>query len=263
MDVQELILLADLNYIEAMRDQTRAGAGTIIEEDGMCLMMGSDSHPILNVAVRLDPQAEAGECIEVAQGLFDAGRHGYTLILRNSTDDSDLKATATRAGLVSLLSPPEMILYSPIDESPLPDGVEVREVRDDGGITDFVSVAGDAWTTYGIPPDVTSKALGGKWLHGAPHVRAVVTYYEGNPSSCALVHASHGIAGVFWVSTAGDARGKGLGEISTRAVSNLGFDLGARLVSLQASPMGESIYRKMGYEQIAKYELLASLGPQN
>ena len=47
----------------------------------------------------------------------------------------------------------------------------------------------------------------------------------------------------------------------TAAATNAGFDLGAEFASLQASPMGEPIYRAMGYETIYDYRLLLSPAP--
>jgi predicted GNAT family acetyltransferase len=70
---------------------------------------------------------------------------------------------------------------------------------------------------------------------------------------------SHGIAGVYWVGTVDDARGRGLGEAVTRAVTNAAFDLGARANTLQASIMGEPIYRRMGYETLYSYHSLVRM----
>jgi hypothetical protein len=61
---------------------------------------------------------------------------------------------------------------------------------------------------------------------------------------------SHGIAGVYWVATLESVRGQGLADLVTRVVTNRGFELGAAVNTLQASPMGESIYRRMGYEEL-------------
>ncbi|TFH21502.1 MAG: GNAT family N-acetyltransferase [Myxococcales bacterium] len=261
MERDELILLGDLNYIEAMRDQTRACGGTIIEEEGLCMMLGPAPHPILNVLVRLDDRSTGEECIEEAHGLFEASRHGFTLILRNSADDSDVREAALKADLVPLLSPPEMILEERLAPPELADDVVIRVVEDAAGLAAFIDVAADAWTTYGIAPEVTQRTFASGKLVGAPHVRAVVAYLEGRPASCALVNASHGVAGLYWISTVRESRSRGLGEACTRVVTNLAFDLGARAVSLQASPMGEPIYRRIGFEQIATYELLAALEP--
>ena len=48
----------------------------------------------------------------------------------------------------------------------------------------------------------------------------------------------------------------------TAAAVNAGFDLGADLTSLQASPMGEPVYRAMGFETIFDYKLLMATPPE-
>jgi ribosomal protein S18 acetylase RimI-like enzyme len=66
---------------------------------------------------------------------------------------------------------------------------------------------------------------------------------------------SDGVAGIYWVGCTEGARGRGLGRAVTAAAVNAGFDRGARSASLQASPMGESLYRAMGFETIFDYTL--------
>jgi hypothetical protein len=258
MERESLLVLADLNYIEALREQTRACGGAIVEEDGLVLMAGSDPHPILNAAVRTDPELEAADFLELAAEFYDAHGHGYTVVVRASTDDRDVAQGATEMGLVSLLSPPEMIVEHRLPDAPAPEGAELRRVVDGDGLRDFSVVAQDAWGTYGIPQGVTAQIFDTDRML-APHIAAVVAYVDDEPASGALTILSHGIAGIYWVSTAQSARGGGLAEACTRLVTNVSFDLGARAVSLQASPMGEPIYRRMGYEQIGQYQLLAKL----
>jgi hypothetical protein len=52
-----------------------------------------------------------------------------------------------------------------------------------------------------------------------------------------------------------------LGEAVTRAVTNRAFDEGAAVVTLQASPMGEPIYRRMGYEERYRYSTFVRFEP--
>jgi hypothetical protein len=47
----------------------------------------------------------------------------------------------------------------------------------------------------------------------------------------------------------------------TATAVDAGFEMGAEVASLQASPMGESLYREMGFETIFRYRLLASTSP--
>jgi predicted GNAT family acetyltransferase len=62
-----------------------------------------------------------------------------------------------------------------------------------------------------------------------------------------MVICSPLVAGVYWVGTTGGARRTGHAEACTRRVTNAAFALGARAVTLQASPMGEPIYTRLGY----------------
>ena len=59
-----------------------------------------------------------------------------------------------------------------------------------------------------------------------------------------------------WVSCADAARGRGLGDTVTRAVTNEAFRRGADLVTLEASPFGEHTYARMGYREIYRYRML-------
>jgi predicted GNAT family acetyltransferase len=87
----------------------------------------------------------------------------------------------------------------------------------------------------------------------APHLVAVLGCVGGEPASAAMAIHTHGIAGAYWVGTAPAARGKGLAELCTRTVGNAAFDRGATAVVLQASTMGEPIYKRMGYEAVTQY----------
>ena len=121
-------------------------------------------------------------------------------------------------------------------------------------VADFGSVNSQAYATYGMPDDVVSAVISrpDRFL-AAPHLISVVAYVDGAPAAAAQTLLSHGIAGVYWVGTVESARGRGLGEAVTRAVTNAAFDNGATANTLQASVMGEPIYRRMGYEEICRY----------
>ncbi len=73
------------------------------------------------------------------------------------------------------------------------------------------------------------------------------------PVASALALRAGEVAGLYYVGTVPEARGRRLGELCTRAATNAGFDMGARTVVLQASIMGEPLYRKMGYELLRYY----------
>ena len=83
-----------------------------------------------------------------------------------------------------------------------------------------------------------------------PAASIVVARRDDQPVATAMVYESDGVASLQWVGTVPAARGTGLGALVTVAVTNLAFARGASSCSLQASPMGASVYRRLGYETV-------------
>jgi len=262
VDDRSLVRLGDLSYQEALREQARATGGAIDERDGMLLIAGQGAHPIHNYAVRTDPAVDASAAFDRARRTFDGRGYGFTVVTMNAHDDSSMGAAAAAGGLRALVSPPAMFCTRRLEDCAAPRNVRLERVQDAAGLDAFREVSKSAWTTYGIPEDVTAAIFARLSMVAAEHIAAVVAYDGARPLSCALVVLSHGIAGVYWVGTTPEGRGRGLAETCTRAVTNIGFDAGARMVTLQASPMGDPIYRRMGYRQIGNYSLYFSTPPR-
>jgi ribosomal protein S18 acetylase RimI-like enzyme len=145
---------------------------------------------------------------------------------------------------------PGMVCHKRLEEVPSPARIEVRTITADQDQRAFIAVLDLAYTSLGMPAGVFSSILPQHADVLPPHVEAVGAFENGALLSGAQVVFSHGIAGVYSVGTAAEARGRGLGALVTRVVTNVAFDAGAPYVTLQASPMGESIYRRMGYEEL-------------
>jgi ribosomal protein S18 acetylase RimI-like enzyme len=65
-----------------------------------------------------------------------------------------------------------------------------------------------------------------------------------------------GIAGIYLVSTKKSHRCRGIGTALTHAASMAGRELGLDVATLQASSSGYPIYKKLGFEDVASYDLL-------
>ena len=126
---------------------------------------------------------------------------------------------------------------------------------DEGGVRDFVSVNAEAYATYGMPAEVLVDVFDEPGAVLAdPAATIVVARRDDQPVATAMVYESDGVASLQWVGTVPAARGTGLGALITVMVTNLAFDRGASSCSLQASPMGASVYRRLGYETMYHYE---------
>jgi ribosomal protein S18 acetylase RimI-like enzyme len=82
-------------------------------------------------------------------------------------------------------------------------------------------------------------------LDGKPVAGAMVALFGEEPSGY-----------VGWVACLDEARGRGLGDVVTRAVTNEAFARGASLVTLEASQFGEHTYARMGYREVYRYRVL-------
>ena len=80
-----------------------------------------------------------------------------------------------------------------------------------------------------------------------PTTQAFLAWRDGHAVAGATLYMAHGVGGIGWVGTSPDAFRRGYGQTVTRAVIAEGFRRGARFMNLQASPMGEPMYRRMGF----------------
>lgn len=244
------------NCIEYSREAARLGgaSGTIEEHDGVVLFAtGSDFPVIANGAFRTDPRVPADHVIDIADEWFAARSRGWSLSTTSWADgDQDLIEAAAARGLVTVTDAPAMVCTDRLADAVAPDGIELRVLTTEAEAAAYVAMCDLAYTSLGLPAGVLPAMVGGP-VRAPSHLVSVAAFEGADLLAGAQVLFSHGIAGVYLVGTAPEARGRGLAELVTRAVTNIGFDGGARLVTLQASPMGEPIYRRMGYLDAYRY----------
>jgi GNAT superfamily N-acetyltransferase len=254
---------AHLNLVDSSRQLFGLDPEARIEiGEGWLLGAGRSSHPtISNAAFRVDEGVDPALLLERARAFFGEIGHGFSLWTRDGApEDRDLAAAGKAAGLEEVFAMPEMVLRRRAEERPLPEGVELRRLQSAAEAEDYWRVATAAYASIGFPPEIFAFYESRDGLL-ADNVAAFLAYMDGAPVSIAMTIVSHGVAGVYWVGSLEEARGKGLGWALTAAATNAGFDLGAEVASLQASTMGESLYAAMGYETICSYRLLLSPPP--
>lgn len=252
-----------LNLIESSRQLFELDPGALIERgDGWLFGAGSPSHPVIsNAAFRSSDGLDAEQFVVRAKDFFAARGRGFSIWIRGEQpEDRDLAAAAPEAGFQLVYEMPEMILGSPVEEPDLPAGTELRQLSEVGQADDYWKVAAASYASIGFPPEVFGSYTDNAGLL-ADNVAAFIAYLDGEPVSIAMTIVSHGVAGIYWVGSLEQARGKGLGRAVTAAATNAGFELGAEIASLQASPMGKPIYEAMGYETVFDYRLFTSPAP--
>lgn len=262
MGVADPIPLLDLNTLEFNREFSRRGGGAVRDEDGLLCYAGAHPLPVLlNGAMRTGPGLSPTEAVASAQSFFHARRRGFTFWVRLHAD-GDHEEALTAAGLrIFGEDAPGMVLERRLQDAPPPPGIEIRRVEDPAGVRDVAAVSAEAYATYGMPLDVAPAVFARPETVLAPHIAAFVAYEGSAPLATAFTLVTHGVAGIFWVGTVPTGRGRGLGEAVTRAATNAGFDMGARIAGLTASPMGAPVYRRMGFVEVTRYREWVKFSP--
>lgn len=254
MDDRDLLEAADLNLIEYNRESARSTAGGLVhEEGGLVFFVPGHRFPVgLSGGMRTDRTVPASEAVERTKAFFAGRGHGYTYVLLRHRD-GDIAEHLEAEGVGPMSNSPGMVLEQRLPDAPLPPNVTVERVLDERTAREFADVAGAAYATYGMPPKIARRQFADWRFFTQPHVAAFVARLAGAPAATAMVMVTHGVAGIYWVGTIPDARGSGLAPLCTRIAGNAGFDMGARFAALQASTMGEPVYRKMGYREVTRY----------
>lgn len=254
---------AHLNLVDSSRQFFELDPGAVIEaEPGWLFGAGSSTHPVIsNGAFRRDDAVDAAELVTRAKEFFAARERGFSVWVRGGrAEDRDLVVAAEAAGLQLVYEMPEMTLGQELPPPELPAGAELRRLTATDQATDFFQVATTSYASIGFPPEVFAGYTNHAGLL-AENVVAFLALLDGEPVSIAMTIVSHGVAGIYWVGSLEQARGKGLGRAVTVAATNAGFDLGADVASLQASPMGKPIYLELGYETAFDYQMWMSPAP--
>lgn len=80
---------------------------------------------------------------------------------------------------------------------------------------------------------------------------------DGEPVATATVFvAPREVAGLYFVCTAPAARRRGIGAVVTAAAMQVAVEQGCTSAVLGSSPMGEGVYRRLGFEEVFRYRLL-------
>lgn len=246
-----------LNLIDSSRQLFALDPGAELEvTDSWFFGAGRFSHPVIsNAAFRADDTLDPDEFLERAQAFFQSRRRGFSVWVRTDLEeDRELIAATERAGLRKVFEMPEMVLDRRLDADEAPAGATLRRVASVDDAAGFWQVAAAAYISNGFPPETFSfyEDHAGLWVD---NVAAFLAHVDGRPAAIAMTIVSRGVAGIYWVGTTEDARGRGLAGALTATAVNSGFEMGAEIASLQASSMGAPVYRRLGFETVFDYHL--------
>lgn len=252
MDEGRLLALIDLNWMEMVRETTRnTTGGWIVERSGLVMCGTPRGTIVTNQAIVTGPIRPAAVRAETA-AVFGRAHVPFSIITRDHAD-ADLQVDLRNAGFAELMNTPAMVLFPHETLPPPPPDLDIRPVLEDAGCAAYARVMGEAYGVYGTPRESTESHFKRLPSVRGPMTQAYLAWRDGRAVAGATLYLTHGVAGVGWVGTIPTELCRGHGLAVTWRVVAEGWRRGAHFASLQASPMGASVYRRMGFSTPTYY----------
>jgi ribosomal protein S18 acetylase RimI-like enzyme len=151
------------------------------------------------------------------------------------------------------------MLLRPIRNGSKPQSqLRVRPVETREDLAHFQETA---FAGFGLPAAAGSQFLT-EQLWARPNLRFYLGTIGGEPACTSALVTTESVAGIYWVATLEAFRRRGLGEAITWEAVRGGIDAGCDVASLQASVLGEPVYRRMGFETPLHYVHFETERPQ-
>jgi ribosomal protein S18 acetylase RimI-like enzyme len=233
----------------------------VLDADGVLVVVGETDWPSSRVGVRWADDLGAAGWADAADGFLR--RHGeFGCIFARDGADDELSEVLIERGYTQYGTSPEMVRTERLPGAPAPAGTTVRIADAPAQVRGYAAVTARAFAHLGFLEEPTRRLLDQPAHLLADDVVLVVAERgDAVVGGAMVVFPDSSDAGyVAWVSCADEARGEGLGDAVTRAVTNAAFDRGARLVTLEASRFGAGTYRRMGYDTRYEYRLMIRTG---
>lgn len=234
-------------YAELMAKTAAALGWPAVQTERFVAVDAGTDFPFQNCAVPLRPfGADEADDLLAEIRSFYAGRDGGAFLAWCGFPTPDL---ADR-GWQLMGHPPLMFRPPGGDAPPIPEGLEVVEVRSADEAEEFATTIVDA---YPVPPLVGVPFGGfGPEIVDVPGWRMWVGRVDGRPVATSAGHLHAGINDVEWISTHADVRGRGIGAAMTWLPTLMDPMQPAMLI---ASDLGQPIYERMGYLRLTRFTL--------
>jgi GNAT superfamily N-acetyltransferase len=257
---QRLVGLVHRNLMDVNVLGAEGSGGMVHAGNGELFFASRSTAPFLNGVMREVPDGGAAELLDRARSFFFERKRGFVVF--TWPGDPTLEQAALSADMLPVLERyPEMVCQAPLKDLP----GDVRAVADVEDAAAYWRICDEAYPSIGFPPKLFTETFQPQLLLDPDRVWACVAHQEGQPVACASLWLTSGagsdVGFIGWVAALPQARGRGLAAACTVQATNKAFELGASAASLQASPMGEHVYRGLGYEELFAYRLMGAMPP--
>lgn len=147
---------------------------------------------------------------------------------------------------------PVLCRQSPLDLPVLPADVALRRISDPAELTALRTPFMDA---FDLCDTSAAKLLAPDIVLDEPASTLYAIYRGATPLAAGMLtyDSSSRVAGLYYIATLPNERNQGFGKALVAALTACAFVYGTNAVILQASKLGEYVYRPLGFFEIGRY----------
>lgn len=259
--MNEVERLSNYNYLQSIR--IHAGFQSpceVRDSGGILLVAGASDFPggYWNAAARDNLSVEPGELAQAARAFFAPKKRMYSFSVIGR-QDADLEEYLLDNEYEVRSEIPCMSVTKPLPARKAPDGVCIERMASAKHLHDFVEVSVLAYAMLGLPEVHTRAMFSKSEALLTKNIIGIIAYRDDEPLATSIALMTGECGGLYWIGTRPNAQHLGLGALVTVESANLAFEAGAKVVTLQASRLGEPVYRRLGFET---YDQLRRYGPK-
>lgn len=233
------------NWIEFYAHLGRAPGAELSAGPHLSWMLTGIPDAFLNVVFRTDlPPGRPGDVIDEAFSHFrergiaslswwdpgpEVGRH---LVSRGLAFDEGPIGMAADLAMIQ-------------DDRSAPAGVTIDAVQDPSSLRSWTRIMGIGFGTPEAADPALFELFAGAGLESP--TRLYLALLDGGPVATAQLFLGAGVAGIYSVTCLPEARGRGIGSAVTLAPLLEARRRGYGMAILQASDLGASVYRRLGF----------------
>jgi GNAT superfamily N-acetyltransferase len=252
MDLAERIMAAGLEG-ERVRAHVVEG-GEVVEVDGLLVAFSNLPAPELNGTRVVREPDDPPAALDAARAVFRSRGHPFFGIEIEVGRHPAMEDAVRAAGLRRVETWPAMAAsISLLPAEHVPEGVEIRHVRDDHGLAAVRAVEVEA---FGTPVEIAERFVGRKMLEDR-RVRMFTAWIDGEPVGEASAYLLDDTVGIFGVGVVESARRRGIGAALTLRAARA-FDDRTDLAWLQPSDMACRMYEGQGFRRVSDWEVWAA-----
>jgi GNAT superfamily N-acetyltransferase len=250
----------EINLQASYEHLGRALEGTFHQQTDLCYFFTGRPVFLCNGVIRFQCRAtEAEERIEALCGEASRRRVPLTWLLGPSSAPADLEQRLLARGCREDEQVPGMAIDLAGCETlqvSAPAGLEIKEVADAATMERWLTVL---YNGFGFPEPIRAVFSGLYRRYGflpQQSVRYLLGTLDGVAVGTALLNFEGGVPGLYGIATLPHLRRQGIGAAMTLAAMRAARAAGYQIATLQATPMGFNVYRRLGWQEYCLFKTL-------